>query len=753
MADLTVDQKFDLFHSNIDEFLLERLRTLKQVAVHGVEVTQSIQYFDAERHLTDPADRGPDNSVRLIANKPAWVRVYARANFAEAVPGITAALRLDRRSHGFIWSTIATLSPQAPGAITAHRTVDYASERGTLADTLNFIIPADQFRGVLQLKVQLLATDGSLLDEQVVPIDATLRQTLRIRAILVSYSGPSTAAPPPGSPPPPTINLPAPSLANLATTAGLALRAMPVQSQGNYASAGTLPWGLPLDDPRSCPGCCSPNWNALLASLGTVRTNDGNRSDVVYYGLLPAAIPLGVPGCGAGGLGSAISGNQTTFMHEIGHGYGFQHTPCGNAGATDASYPTYEPYPSASIGEYGLDIADGTIYSPAMTSDYMSYCGPRWMSLYQYQRLILHPRLGQQWLRDDLIWDRYQEWRRYDIRRDLPYPPPDPFAWEDLRMNPVIAISGVVQRSGPIEVRSIARVAAMGRPPGQLTPLLARLVDQDGMTLASARLRRLATQAGGCGCCPPDEEQDDEAPATYAFEVYVPDVADGAALTIEDGEHRLWQRSAPATRPVVTGFRAEADGDLLHLRWKVDGTKGDGSSTDNREQGEEADAYEVWVQWSDDRATSWHGLATGLSGTEATVDATPMPSGTVLVRLLVHAGFFTAVAEPVPVTIPPRAPQAAILHPEENGILAAGSPLRLWGAVLQPNGEPVAEAWCRWVLDGREVAQGCDAWIDVPEEGDHGLLLHVRGAQGEAEASVRFRSVPGPFSKEQRICG
>ena len=47
--------------------------------IHGVEVTQAVQYYDSERHLTDAADRQPDNSVTLIAGKPAWVRVYVRA--------------------------------------------------------------------------------------------------------------------------------------------------------------------------------------------------------------------------------------------------------------------------------------------------------------------------------------------------------------------------------------------------------------------------------------------------------------------------------------------------------------------------------------------------------------------------------------------------------------------------------------------------------------------------------------------------
>ena len=70
-------------------------------------------------------------------------------------------------------------------------------------------------------------------------------------------------------------------------------------------------------------------------------------------------MPLNVPGCGNAGLGAGAAGDLATLLHEIGHGYGFTHTPCGAAGTTDANYPDYKPYPSASIGEYGFDVSNG----------------------------------------------------------------------------------------------------------------------------------------------------------------------------------------------------------------------------------------------------------------------------------------------------------------------------------------------------------------------------------------------------------
>ena len=48
--------------------------------IDGVEVTQAIQYRSADQHLTDPQYRGPDNSIRLVADKAARVRVYVRTS-------------------------------------------------------------------------------------------------------------------------------------------------------------------------------------------------------------------------------------------------------------------------------------------------------------------------------------------------------------------------------------------------------------------------------------------------------------------------------------------------------------------------------------------------------------------------------------------------------------------------------------------------------------------------------------------------
>ena len=94
---------------------------LTRAYVSGIEVTQGIQYYRADRHLTNADDRGPDNSVRLAAQKPAWVRVYVRSGILGADQDLTGDLVVERRT-GILdtqWTAIATIDPQPPGSVTS----------------------------------------------------------------------------------------------------------------------------------------------------------------------------------------------------------------------------------------------------------------------------------------------------------------------------------------------------------------------------------------------------------------------------------------------------------------------------------------------------------------------------------------------------------------------------------------------------------------------------------------------------------
>ena len=194
--------------------------------IGGVEVTQAIQYYESDRHLTDPADRQPDNAVTLISNKPAYVRVYVRSGWLSGdIAGVSGAITVRRRIFGFRWSTIGTLSPQPPGTVTARVDPPYATERGTLSQTLNFIIPASMMCGQSRLDVRITSPAGAVSDRSIA-IDATLQQTLRLAGIMVGYNGPTSTAP--GAQ---NVTLAAPTLADMQTTSAWTLLTFPARAR------------------------------------------------------------------------------------------------------------------------------------------------------------------------------------------------------------------------------------------------------------------------------------------------------------------------------------------------------------------------------------------------------------------------------------------------------------------------------------------------------------------------------------------
>src|SRR5215216_5496301 len=94
--------------------------------IDGVEVTQSIQYRMADRHLTDAADRGPDNSIPLVADKTALVRVYVRHS-GELMHGVVGSVTIQRMRWG-VWVDAGKLEQLEPASVSAEPNPNYAFE-------------------------------------------------------------------------------------------------------------------------------------------------------------------------------------------------------------------------------------------------------------------------------------------------------------------------------------------------------------------------------------------------------------------------------------------------------------------------------------------------------------------------------------------------------------------------------------------------------------------------------------------------
>ena len=48
----------------------------------------------------------------------------------------------------------------------------------------------------------------------------------------------------------------------------------PVSGAPNVRLAGTFTTNTPVNGPRSCPGCCSPNWQPLLQQVANLVAAD-----------------------------------------------------------------------------------------------------------------------------------------------------------------------------------------------------------------------------------------------------------------------------------------------------------------------------------------------------------------------------------------------------------------------------------------------------------------------------------------------
>jgi hypothetical protein len=67
-----------------------------------------------------------------------------------------------------------------------------------------------------------------------------------------------------------------------------------------------------------------------------------------------------------------------TYTHETGHAQGLSHIECPTQSAAEPD-PTY-PHADGRIGNWGFGIRELILYDPDDSYDYMSYCGPSWVS-------------------------------------------------------------------------------------------------------------------------------------------------------------------------------------------------------------------------------------------------------------------------------------------------------------------------------------------------------------------------------------
>lgn len=708
--------------------------------IRGLEVTQAIQYYHSDQHLTDPTEELPDNSVTLIANKPAWVRIYVESDSGQPVANVSGTLTLS-------WEFLSVkfgqapmvLNPQPPGSVTAQFNPDYKSTRAGIAATLNFIIPADQLIGPIALEASVSAPSIQGQVTKSISISATLRQTLKLRGVMLGYNGPDPNHP--GQ----NLTIAAPTLADLQSTASWALKVMPVQSNAVFEVATTLSQNTPLTGTATNGGCTTA-WLNLNAAIAQAKVADGSLTGYVYYGLMPSNFPntSNVGGCESSGVSSGPVGSQVAMAHEIGHACGLSHAPCGSVGTSaDPNYPAYPPYDTAqnrtaSIGEYGLDISTGDIATPETAKDYMSYCGPQWISLYNNANLLNNDVLNPEAVGTIYPWwlyiVAYDPWWWLHYQPDPPWYVVDPGPIEEIPVvvQNVITVIGTIDATEQVQITSVTRSAVFDTTiAGAAGALMLRLLSAAGEVLVAAPMIEVVGQGGcGCGCGGPAGGCKRGRPTRPALIMaHLPDVAPGAALTIQSGDRTVWERRAPP-RPVrVDAPRIERADGMLAVSWSARWPRGA--------------SRQAWLRVSADRGRTWKAVATGISESPATLDPAQLPAGQLLLQVVAHDGFFSTYSTSTVFDNEMLPPILAILHPHPRRPLIAGEALHLWGSLAGQQALPSAETRFLWTIDGEPAGEGLQVFTTVPPAGTHSCRLAALDAAGEvaSHAEITFESV------------
>jgi hypothetical protein len=341
-----------------------------ELSIDEVAVYQGVKTLVVKDGVTNKKLNAP-----VIAGRPALVRVFVKA-IGHTRPQIQGELRVKRAGK-------EDLVLKDGG-----RRVVPELDNELLEQTLNFEIGADDMTADATFSVRAgVKLDSN--DEIAFPADGTMApfnaktssQKLRVKFVPVTYEAETGTSL-------------TPDLADLATLKDTLYKMYPVASV-EITVREPLKWSTPVQ-------ADGPGWSALLAGIMQLRRADKVDRDIYYVGVFTPK-PTIDQFCDKGGcilgiapqaserdvgmraalvLGYAQRGAGGTLAQELAHAMGRMHAPCGNPQAIDDEFP----YGSGGIGVWGYDLLKKQLIDPgARYRDFMSYCGPVWVSDYTFQ--------------------------------------------------------------------------------------------------------------------------------------------------------------------------------------------------------------------------------------------------------------------------------------------------------------------------------------------------------------------------------
>jgi hypothetical protein len=734
---------------------------VRDLAADGLEVNQAIQNMA--------------NQAPLVADKPTYVRLYAKSLSGPRAGGVEAHLIGIRNGQPLPGS------PLQPINIGPALTLNIPYDRAKLGDGWLFKLPASwtsggslALTGVIDPRKRYADTDALNNSQGIVlSLDDKPNACLFFSPVRTHNPRPRVGDP------------------NFWETLDRFTRLWPV------AKTDVRWMGEPIEELEFCSkwGIPYPCWGPYELDQGVSITNFPSDKDRVIIKLIVRQVEariLSLPPISMCEFGATVhsvgmvhpladttSGNVTTngyanlffnaswvkfpphdqtpfyppwnwpvaadvLAQEVTHNFWRNHVDCGNPEGIDDDWPytqTCQLNDGGQTNYYGFDPASRMVIPPEVASDFMSYRPSRsaapkwqghWVSDYTY-RAVAGKFLAQA-----------------NAASQSSLQAPNLAAADQF-----VYVSGAAQPDAQLGYLEYAYVqpteslsaAALQVWQGYIAP------SWDGSRTAPATVGhthaftyhlRLKDSAGGVladhalSLLQPDQHGFDLAASPFLVTFPAP-TGTVARIELLNNEQLLDSLDIGPGQPTVQILAPTTDetvNNTLTIRWQ-------GNDPDT------GDVLHYNLHYSPDDGVTWLPLATdfpGVPGDEAeeftlnVPEALPGSNGKhALVRVTASDGYHTASAVAGPFTVSQRPPQPAILSPSAGSSLPAGETALLRGLAYDAEDGLLADEALRWTVDGAESDSGADVVVAGLRPGDHPITLRATdsdGQQGEAQATL-----------------
>jgi Bacterial Ig domain len=665
------------------------------LTIADIEITQAIQNFA--------------NDVPLVQDKTTYVRVYPAVDIADRRVG--ARLRGFRGGVELPGSPLRPLYPLA----TVHTT---GASRATLNDSFNFWIPPEwrsgnvAFRAEINFGGLVPETDTSnnilSLEKEFTPI-----RPVCVRMIPVRTHGSRYTVESPGFD---SIIARFESLWPV-PRAIVTYQSSPVeelQARFGIPPVEFGPYELPEDTKKVLNALRLRSFFSNVACTGTPFRTVGMVSPDTNTGDLGAAYPgSSLEAVFAAGVSWVLmeenpSGSHNlppggvTMAQEITHNFGgvrpWGHVDCGMPPGINPDYP----YPPDQIGPdgpdtfWGFDPITRAIIQPKIGKDFMSYCGPEWVSDYTWTNIF------------DAINPRRAPFRSLEIEKTLA---------ALNQSTEILVVGGVITPTANVASFDYGYRLPQGMigagtleefqpnvdaPTGAATRYTLELVDVSESVLFSLPFEPQAASTGDS--------------AEQGFFLTVPFDPKTARVRITQNGRELGALSVSANAPQVSVLQpvgGETVTDRLTIRWE-------GSDQDN-------DLLLYTVQYSPDFGASWQALVIHTPETTLTLDDTfSLPgSDQALIRVIANDGVNTGSDTSDPFTVQGHGPVVHIDTPSDQALFALNSQIILMGRARDAEDGPLENEALQWIVNGAVVGSGPEAAVGGLAPGDYDITLEA----------------------------